>query len=98
MTVEDHALTKSIAKALPQSVAQLSQPFRRLRQSLARDATGLAQADEIRHVLRPGAASAFVAGAVDERLQPHAAADVEDTHPLRRVQLVARDRQQVNPQ
>ena len=51
---------------------------------------------DVGHVLGPGAPAVLVPAAVDQRIEPRARAHVECADPLRGVELVAGDRQQVD--
>ena len=57
---------------------------------------GLGQPDDVRHVLRARAAAFFLMPADHERPAGRAAPDVEHADALRGVQLVAREREQID--
>src|SRR5207247_3851802 len=57
---------------LAEPLAQPEQTLRLVRHALAAEVARLSEADDARHVERPGAEAALVAAAVDDGRQPHA--------------------------
>ena len=68
----------------------------RLPSFAGREPRGDAQAGDRRHVLGAGAAVALVLAAGEDRLHPRAALDPERARALRPVELVRRERQQID--
>ena len=67
-------------------------------QRLQRKARGDAHADECRHVLRAGAAVSLLSAAGHLLGEAHAPAHPQRTDTLRTVELVSRNRQQIDAQ
>ena len=92
--VENHTIAEPLLQLLPEPVAQSADPLHR--RQVARELAGRAEADREQRAFGAGAPPAFVARAVDQRLEPHAAAHVQRTDALGGIELVAGDRQQID--
>ena len=93
-TVEDDAIAERHAQALPQCLAHaqgLGSADRR-----SRNLAGLAKRRREQRALGAGPPPALVAGAVDERFERNPAPHVERADALRRVELVAGEREKVH--
>src|SRR5215831_7058396 len=98
MAVQHDATPQARLQVRPEPVAQSPHARTVLGQRRARDPARLAESDDVGHVLGSRASARFLAGAVDERLEPYAVANVEGADALRRVHLVPRQREQVGAQ
>jgi len=95
VTVQDDAAAEALAEPTPEAVAERAHALGG--RGVARgDAARLAEPDREERALGAGAPSVLVPGAVDEGLEPDTATHVERADPLRRAELVARDREQVD--
>src|SRR5580704_2876134 len=86
-------------QTLFQAVAQSAEPRTLCLHFLLTEFTGFAQADDARHVERPGTHAALVAAAIDDGRELHArvaAANIQRANALGTVNFVAADGQQVD--
>src|SRR5579875_2962623 len=94
MAVEGNAVAESGAKTIPEQVAE-ALCGRHADPGLS-NLAGFAEACRQQRALRAGAPPALVSGAVDQGLDRNPATDVEGAYALRRVDLVAGDREQID--
>src|SRR5262245_22589824 len=94
MPVEDDPVVEALLQALPEAITQV--PYAVHGYEIAREFAGCPKSDSQHGTLRPCTAAAFVATSVDQRLKRRAAAHVERTHALRRIDLVAGNGEEVD--
>src|SRR3990170_4207803 len=94
MAVEDDAVSEAGSEEVPEEVTHPSDLDHRT--EIRGKVAGGAQRRDEERALCAGSPSGLMARAVDKRLEADAAADVQGAHALRRVELVARDRQEVD--
>ena len=94
MPVENHAVAESGPQSLPEAVAEPAYALHGLK--VAGKFACRAQADRQQRALGSRSSATLMATAVDQRLQRRAAPDIERTHALWRVELVAGDRQKID--
>src|SRR6516164_5538888 len=98
MSVQHDLVAERLVEQIEKPIAELLEPSGRLRQRLPRDLARLAQSDDVRHILGSRAAARFVAGAVDERFELYALANIKNSDAFRSIELVPGDGQQVDAQ
>ena len=94
MAVEDDTVSEAGSEEVPEEVTQPSDLDHRT--EIGGKLAGGAQRRDEERALCAGSPSGFVVRAVDERLEADAAADIQGADALRRVELVARDREEVD--
>lgn len=87
---------EAVAQRLQQAIAETRQPLRLGRRLAVDDLAGGSETNRLEDILGAGPQAAFVAGAADLGLYLDSLPDVEGTNPLRRIELVAGHRQEVN--
>jgi hypothetical protein len=94
MPVQRNAIAKPPQQSLPEVIAQCTDALHR--REIARQLAGLAEPDGKHDALGARAPAAFMAAAVNKRLERDAAAHVQRPDALRPVEFVAHDRQQID--
>ncbi len=98
MAVERDMVTQFVAEAFPQGVPQPAQRVGGAGKGAFREVAGRSQRDDRRDTLRTRPPPTLVAGPMEQGLQRDAIPNIERPDPLRRVDLVAGNRQQVHPE
>jgi hypothetical protein len=94
VAVEDDAIAQAPLQRLPEAVAHGAHADHRLQ--ILRQRAGGAKADREQGAFGTGAPAMLMSCAVDQRLEHNPMADIERTHTLRRVELVAGDREEID--
>ncbi len=89
-------LRNALEQAAFEFVAQCRDSVRVAREGIARDFRGFAEADDSGDVFRAGAEAALVMAAVEKLAEARAAADIESADAFWCVELVAREREQID--
>src|SRR5262249_411534 len=94
MAIEAYAISELLLQRLPEAVAQRAHALHR--RKIARKLAGLAESGREQHALRTRAAAMLVSATVQQRLNRHAIAHEQSADALRRIGLVAGNRQEID--